>query len=145
MAEKYISEEKTRTRQGNLVTPLDAVRQYQENTCTIVSGTSGALMTGESGKVYYIRQMLVCEESGHAGNVQLRTVSVLNSGTCLDDRLSPWIPVDENACVCWDICPCALGPICPNSGTNNAVIRVEALAFSGEITLVLTVDPHVVE
>ena len=145
MAEKYISEEKHRTRQGNLVTPLDNVRQYQENTCTINSGTSGTLLTGESGKVYYIRQAIICEESGYAGSVQLRTASVANSGTCADSRLTPWIPVDENSCVCLDVCPCALGPICPNSGTNNAIIRVEALSFAGEITLVLTVDPQVVE
>jgi len=145
MAEKHLTEEKTRTRQGNLVTPLDAVRQYQENTCTIVSGTSGTLLTGESGKVYYIRQALICEESGTAGTVQLRTASVVNSGTCLDARLTPWVPVGDNACVCLDYCPCALGPICANSGTSNAIIVVEALPFGGEISLVLTVDPQVVE
>ena len=146
MAETYITQDKTRTRQGNLVTPLDNVRQYTEQTCTVVSGISGTLLTGESGKVYYIRQMIACEQSGHDSKIQLKTVSNQDSGACNDGRLTPMMPVAEDACLCLNICTCALGPICPNSGTNNATIFTDSdTEFGGEVTLILTVDPQVVE
>ena len=148
--EKTVTQPQHRTRQGNLVIPLDEPRCYDWICRTVVSGTSGTVYTGESGKVYYLRQAMYSELSGNNGLVQIFTDDYVGHGSSSGALHTP-IPIEPNTAVSYDACPCAVGPICPQSGTANAHIYIHDLAggggpqFNGEVCLYLTVDPQVFE
>lgn len=147
--EKTVTQPQHRTRQGNLVIPLDEPRSYDWICNTVVSGTSGTIYTGESGKVYYLRQAMYSELSGNTGLVQIFTDNLVghsaNSG-----RVHCPIPIEPNTAVSYDACPCAIGPICPISGAANAHIYIHdgingGPRFNGCVCLYLTVDPQMFE
>jgi len=125
---RYLNQE--RTKEGALIIPLDDVRTLDNVTSTVVSGTSSVLYTIVSGKEGYLRKAVFSELSGVPALIQLHTPT--GSG------LSVTFPVTANTVVDWDICPCGVGPIL--SG-----ITIQSPRFSGELTLIVTIDPKKIE
>lgn len=117
------------TREASYVVPLDDLRSVDNVTATIVSGTSGILYTIASGKEGYLTQALFSELSGTPSEVQLKDTR--GSG------LTVIIPVAANTVVTYDV-NYYLGPI--TSG-----ITIESPEFGGDITLLVQIDPQMVE
>ena len=71
MAQHSIVRQQNRTKEGNLVVPLDEVRTLDYGTLTYLSGypaTSGIIYAVASGKTAYLREIWVTELSGNAGS-----------------------------------------------------------------------------
>ncbi len=134
MAEKVLSTPQHRTDEGALVIPLDHPRSFDYANEAIAAGGahSGAMYTPCSGKVPYIKHMIVTELSGtDGGHIWLQD----NSG-----HICPPIPVAANTCVTWDPRPAACGP------THGTIYwETNANGFYGEMTLIVQVDPQVIE
>lgn len=131
MAEKVYSHELKRTKEANLVIPLDEVRTIDVNTTTIASGafpTSGILYTIVSGKEAYIRQIWVTELSGQAGSFQIADPA--------GNIYTPPIKVAGGQDKVINTC---LGP-----ATSGFVVASGA-PIAGTITLVVQVDPKAPE
>lgn len=130
MAEKIFSYEQRRTKEANLVIPLDEVRTIDVNTVTVVSGafpTSGILYTIASGKEAYIRQIWVTELSGIAGSFQIADSS---------RSLTPPIKVAGGQD---RVINTVIGP-----ATSRFTVA-SGCPINAAITLVVQVDPKAVE
>lgn len=133
MVEDVVTKEKLYTKEGELVIPLDEVRTYDKYCNIFTSGgyTSGYII--QSGKVAYIKQLLVTELSGHPGRVWLTD----ERGSGEGGWITPQINITENTTMSWDP-NFACGPI--QSG-----IRIYNEELWGRATLVVQIDPQVIE
>jgi len=131
MAEKIYSYDQNRTKEGNLVVPLDEIRTIDYGNLTIASGawpTSGVIYAISSGQEAYIRQIMITELSGNAGSLQIADTT--------DSSITPPIKLVGGQYKTIDT---ILGPI--TSGFTVA----SGAPIAANITLVVQVDPKTVE
>lgn len=122
---------KNRTKEGNLLIPLDEIRTYDYKHITVASGafnTSGILYNITSGKEAYIRQIWVTELSGNAGSFQIADAT--------GNPITPPIKLIGGQERLIDTC---LGPAI--SGFTVA----SGCPIAADITLVVQVDPKIIE
>lgn len=131
MSEKSLTHEQHRTKEAQLVVPLDKPRTSDYDNTTITP-TSGTAYTIASGKVLYIKQLLVTELSGTAGGRMW--LEDLAGG-----HITPPIPVAANTMVSWDPRPWQCGPISGN------VLYATSAGFYGEMLLLVQIDPQATE
>jgi hypothetical protein len=138
MAQKVITNEERRTKEGNVVIPLDTLRSYDYGHKTIISGgecASSVLYSIGSGKEAYIKQIVVTELSGDAAEFRLADSQ---SGY---QSITPMYKLTGGQSTVVDVC---IGPI--TSGIHAAGYNtLSGTTFRGEITLVVQVDPQAVE
>jgi len=131
MAERHIIREQRRTKEANLVIPLDEIRTIDYNNVTIASGawpTSGVLYQVSSGKEAYLREIWITELSGQAGSVQIADAT----GSAILPKISLVGGQDKHIVTC-------VGAV--TSGFTVA----SGAPIAANITLVVQVDPKAKE
>jgi len=133
MAQKIIVTEKKRTKESNLVVPLDEVRTIDFNFVSITSGTfdtSGVLYTVASGKEAYLKQVIATDTAGADG--------VLKIGKAVSGGFSQilTIPVYSGQMVTVNT---MLGPV------MSGFAVMSGTPFGGDVTVVVQVDPRGIE
>lgn len=130
MAERHTIREQRYTKEGNLVIPIDELRTYDKgNLTTFTSGTDVNGYVCASGKVCYLRELLVTELSGHQGRIWLEDAT----GTAI----IPPINIVENSTVSWT----------PNEafGPFTSGFTVANQELWGQATLIVQIDPQQTE
>jgi len=133
MAEKHIIMEKRRTKEANLVIPLDEVRTYDFKFTSVASGafpTSGILYTIASGKEAYIRQVIATDTLG--ADSKLKIGEVVSGGYSQVLTLH----VASGQTVTLDT---TIGP------ATSGFVVMSGCPFAGDVTLVVQVDPKIPE
>ena len=131
MAEKIYSYQQSRTKEGNLVIPLDEIRTIDYSNTVITSGswnTSGILYTLSSGHVAYIRQIMITELSGNAGSLQIADAT----GTAI----TPPIKLAGGQ---YKIIDTTLGPV------TSGFVVASGTPIAANMTLTVQVDPKAIE
>lgn len=135
MAEKTLVHEQHRTLKGQLVVPMDHPRtfDYRHVDCNAISGAIYPITGSTSGKVVYIKEMLVSELSGNSDcRFWLQNLS---------GHIIPPLYVKANTTVSWEPRPAAVGPI-----KDTIYYETEAgHRLYGEATIVVQVDPQATE
>lgn len=137
--------EKNITKQGNEVTPLDTPRSYDSGTCVVMSGvinTSGKAYTIGSGKICYIRQIVLSELSGYDSTVQLESKDISGDWVSILPPIAFSRPADESGKQVTKIIDTCI-PSKDVSG--NAFAVASGTSFTGAVGLVVQVDPKVKE
>jgi len=131
MAEHVYVNPQNRTKDDALVIPLDDIRSCYGITATITSGVSSILLAINSGRDVYLRQAAFCELSGNQGLVQLHDTAGSGIGV-------PW-QVAATSDVVWDTQD--------NSAYGEIIsgITVQSPRFSGEVHLIVNINPNVHE
>lgn len=137
--------EKNITKQGNEVTPLDTPRSYDSGTLAIQSGawqTSGKAYSIGSGKICYIRQIILSELSGWDSTVQLESKDLSGSWTSIVPPVAFSRPADESGKQVTKIIDTCIPS---NDVSGNAIVVASGNRFTGEIGIVAQIDPRVKE
>ncbi|GEM_PF-6761399 len=133
MAEKYITHPQHRTKEANLVIPLDEVRTVDHGFKSIASGafpTSGIIYTIASGKEAYVKQIIATPtidaggvlelaEVISGGYSQIATINIASGETKVIDTF--------------------IGPV------TSGFTVMSGTSFAGDITLIVQIDPKATE
>lgn len=133
MAEKIYSHELKRTKEANLVVPLDEVRTYDYGHLTVASGaftTSGILYTIASGKEAYLKQVIATNTLAADGWLKIGVVVSGGYSQILN------IPVSSGQVTTMDT---HIGP------ATSGFVVMSGTPFGGDVTVVVQVDPKAVE
>jgi len=133
MAEKTITISQKRTKETNLVVPLDEVRTIDFAFKSIASGaweTSGIIYTIASGKEAYLKQ-IIATPTIDAGGV-LKLAEVVSGG--YSQLLTLNIASGETKTI-----DTLMGPI------TSGFTVMSGTPFGGDVTLVVQIDPKAVE
>lgn len=126
-----VVKEMRRTKEANLVVPLDEVRTIDYGVLTYKSGypaTSGIIYTIASGKEAYLRQLIISELSGNAGTIQI-----------VDGDEKPITPHLKLVGGQTKIINTCIGPV-----TDKFVVA-SGSPICADITLVVQIDPKYME
>jgi len=134
MAEKIYTHELKRTKEANLVIPLDEVRTYDHGFLSVASGafpTSGILYAVASGKEAYLKQVIATDTLGAGGTLKIgKTVSGGYS------QIATITVVSGEATKVVDTC---IGPV------TSGIVVMSGTPFGGDVTVVVQVDPKAIE
>lgn len=134
MAEQHIVKQKNRTKESDLVVPLDELRSMESAFKAVVSGAweaSGVLYAIDSGKNAYIKQITISETSDIAGTLEIG--EPISGGAT---QLTGVIPVTGGQLKTIDTC---IGP------ATSGFVVMSGNPIDADITLVVQVDPNVPE
>lgn len=136
MADRTWTLDQNRTKENNIVIPLDEVRSYDTGHLAITSGAypgSGLIYTVASGKEAYIRQIMIQETDDVAGDIQI--AKVVSGGY---SALTPPISLIGGQTKTIDTPP--FGP-----ATSGLTIISGQATTSFDVTLIVQVDPKAAE
>jgi len=127
MARYNISLEKARTKEGNLVVPLDEIRTIDKSKAILTSGATNITIYDAGNKEAYIRQIWITETAGVAGSFQIA-----------DETGEPITPPIKLAGGQFKIIDTMLGPASKFAVASGCPINAE-------VTVVVQVDPKIKE
>lgn len=133
MAEKHVIIQKRRTKEANLVIPLDEVRTVDVGFASVASGaptTSGILYAIQSGKEAYIKQVIATNTIAAAGKLEIG--KVVSGG--YSQVLTLHVASGQTATL-----DTLIGP------ATSGFVVMSGSPFGGDVTLVVKVDPKVPE
>jgi len=133
MAEKIFSYDQRRTKEANLVIPLDEVRTMDFQFTSVASGaydTSGILYTVASGKEAYLRQVIATDTVGANGHLKIAQIVSGGYSQILNLHVASGQTVSLDT---------TIGPI------TSGFVVMSGTPFGGDVTLVVQIDPKATE
>jgi len=131
MAEKIFSYDQRRTKEANLVIPLDEVRTYDHGFSSVTSGHFTTLYTIASGKEAYLKQIIATDTLGTGGTLKIG--KVVSGGY---SQIATISVLSGEATKVVDTC---IGPI------TSGIVVMSGSPFGGDVTTVVQIDPKAVE